>query len=159
MSNAEEKREQRLRLLDDHIGRALAESEKSGELRSARNFGKPLDLGDGYDQTPADLRMGYKILKDAGVVPAEVELMRNIEALPAPVGDAAATRAAAGKAAHQRQPVAPRTYTSGWLSCSAAIALCRAGRCSMRCRKGPMCGYSRAGRSLKPRVQRLNIQA
>ncbi len=81
MSNAEEKREQRLRLLDDHIGRALAESEKSGELRSARNFGKPLDLGDGYDQTPADLRMGYKILKDAGVVPAEVELMRNIEAL------------------------------------------------------------------------------
>ena len=25
--------------------------------------------------------MGYKILKDAGVVPAEVELMRNIEAL------------------------------------------------------------------------------
>lgn len=82
MSSAEEqKREQRLKLLDDHIGRSLAESEKSGELRSARNFGKPLDLGDGYDETPVELRMGYKMLKDAGVVPAEVQLMRDIETL------------------------------------------------------------------------------
>jgi hypothetical protein len=48
----EQKREQRLKLLEDHIGRSLAESEKSGELRSARSFGKPLDLGDGYDETP-----------------------------------------------------------------------------------------------------------
>ena len=79
--NAEEKREQRLRLLEDHIGRALAESEKSGELRTARSYGKPLDLGDGYDETPVELRMGYKILKDAGVLPPEVELMREIEAL------------------------------------------------------------------------------
>jgi hypothetical protein len=80
--NADEKRrENRLKLVEDHIGRSLAESERSGELRSARNFGKPLDLGDGYDETPAELRMGYKILKDAGIVPPEVELMREIEAL------------------------------------------------------------------------------
>jgi hypothetical protein len=83
MSNSAEadKREQRLKLLDDHIGRSLAESEKSGELRSARNFGKPLDLGDGYDETPVELRMGFKMLKDAGVVPHEVHLMRDIETL------------------------------------------------------------------------------
>ena len=56
----EEKREQRLKMLDDHIGRALAESEKSGELRSAKGWGQPLDLGDGYDETPAELRMGFK---------------------------------------------------------------------------------------------------
>ena len=78
---AEEKRESRLRLLEDHIGRSLTESEKNGELRSARGYGKPLDLGDGYDETPAELRMGYKMLKDAGVMPPEVELMREIEAL------------------------------------------------------------------------------
>jgi hypothetical protein len=78
---AEDKREQRLKLLDDHIGRSLAESEKNGELRAAPSFGKPLNLGDGYDETPAELRMGYKILKDAGVLPPEVELMRDIEAL------------------------------------------------------------------------------
>lgn len=76
-----EKREQRLKLLEDHIGRALAESERSGELRTARSWGRPLDLGDGYDQTPVELRMGYKILKDAGIVPPEVELMREIDAL------------------------------------------------------------------------------
>ncbi len=80
-SASAEKREQRLKLLEDHIGRSLAESEASGELRTARNWGQPLDLGDGYEQTPVELRMGYKILKDAGVVPPEVELMREIEAL------------------------------------------------------------------------------
>ena len=79
-SNAEDKREQRLKLLEDHIGRALTQSEQSGELRTARSWGKPLDLGDGYEQTPAELRMGYKVLKDAGVLPPEVELMQRIEA-------------------------------------------------------------------------------
>jgi hypothetical protein len=77
----EEQREQRLKLLDDHIGRSLAESERSGELRSARSFGKPLDLGDGYDETPAELRMAFKMLKDSGFVPPEITLMREIQAL------------------------------------------------------------------------------
>ena len=79
--NAEEKREQRLKLQDDHIGRSLAESEQNGELRSAPSFGKPLSFGDGYEQTPEPLRMAFKALKDAGYVPPEVELMREIEAL------------------------------------------------------------------------------
>jgi hypothetical protein len=78
--NAEEKREQRLRLLEDEIGRKLQESQASGELASAPSYGKPLNLGDGYDQTPAELRMAMKILKDAGVVPPEVELMQQIQA-------------------------------------------------------------------------------
>lgn len=81
MSTEAEKRERRLVMLEDHIGRSLAQSEQSGELRSARSYGKPLDLGDGYEQTPVELRMGFKMLKDAGVVPAEVELMREIEAM------------------------------------------------------------------------------
>ena len=75
-----DEREKRLKLVEDHIGKALAESEKSGELRKARDWGKPLDFGDGYDETPAELRMGYKVLKDAGVLPPEVELMRLLEA-------------------------------------------------------------------------------
>jgi hypothetical protein len=74
-----DEREKKLKLLEDHIGKALRESEESGELRTARDWGKPLDLGDGYDETPADLRMGYKVLKDAGVFPPEVELMRRLE--------------------------------------------------------------------------------
>ena len=79
--NAEKKRAQRLKLLEDHIGQSLAESVASGELASAPGFGKPLDFGDGYDDTPAELRMAMKILKDAGVVPPEVEFMQQIEAL------------------------------------------------------------------------------
>ena len=43
--NAREKREQRLKLLEDHIGRSLAESAKSGELAAAPSYGKPLDFG------------------------------------------------------------------------------------------------------------------
>lgn len=79
--NAEErKRDNRLRLLEDDIGRKLGESHASGELQSAPSYGKPLNLGDGYEQTPETLRMGMKILKDAGVLPPEVELMQQIEA-------------------------------------------------------------------------------
>ncbi len=83
MSTAQEKKEQRLKLLDDHIGQHLRESEASGELKAAPSYGKPLGFGDGYDQTPDELRMGMKILKDAGVLPPEVEAMRDAAELEA----------------------------------------------------------------------------
>lgn len=67
--------------LEERITDAMRESEESGELRRAQGWGKPLDFGDGYEETPADLRMGYKILKDAGVYPIEVEIMREVKAL------------------------------------------------------------------------------
>jgi len=70
-----------LKLLDDHIGEHLREAEASGELRSAPSYGKPLQLDDGYDDTPAELRMAMKILHDAGVVPPEVELLHRLAAL------------------------------------------------------------------------------
>ena len=88
----EDKRRQRLQLLDDHIGRALRESEASGELKAAPSWGKPLDFGDGYAETPPELRMGFKMLKDAGVVPVEVANLRALAELKrelgAAVGDA-----------------------------------------------------------------------
>ena len=79
--SVEDKREQRLKLLEDDIGRSLTESQRNGELKSAPSYGKALDLGDGYFETPDELRMGFKVLKDAGVLPPEVALMRQIEAL------------------------------------------------------------------------------
>jgi hypothetical protein len=84
----EEESEQRLQLLEDHIDRSLAESEQKGELRTAASYGKPLNFGDGYEQTPDELRMGFKILKDAGVLPPEVQLMRDIETLRLSLQDA-----------------------------------------------------------------------
>jgi len=110
-SAAEEKREQRLALLEDHIGRALAESDRNGELRSAPSYGKPLHFADGYDETPAELRMGFKMLKDAGVLPPEVELMRQISALQAQLDAAPAAADAAGlrqRIAELRQALALR---------------------------------------------------
>ncbi|MDP2006756.1 MAG: DUF1992 domain-containing protein [Rubrivivax sp.] len=93
--NPQEKREQRLKLLEDDIGRALDESARNGELQSAPSYGKPLNLGDGYDDTPAELRMPMKVLKDAGVLPPEVETMRRIAALEARAAAAAEPEAAA----------------------------------------------------------------
>jgi hypothetical protein len=93
-SNAQEKREQRLKLLEDDIGRALGESVRNGELQSAPSYGKPLNFGDGYDETPAELRMSMKVLKDAGAVPPEVEVMQRIAALEARAAAAAEPEAA-----------------------------------------------------------------
>lgn len=94
-SPKEREREQRLQLLEDHIGQHLAQSAKSGELARAPSYGRPLGFGDGYDETPPELRMAMKVLKDAGVVPPEVETMREIAALQGELdalapGDAAA---------------------------------------------------------------------
>lgn len=81
----QEEREQRMRLLDDHIGQALRESAASGELASAPSYGRPQHFGDGYDETPLELRMPMKVLKDAGVLPPEVQAMRDIAALQAEI--------------------------------------------------------------------------
>ncbi|HLL17444.1 MAG TPA: DUF1992 domain-containing protein [Rubrivivax sp.] len=108
---AEDKREQRLKLLDEHIGRSLEQAAASGELRTAASYGKPLNLADGYQQTPVELRMGYKILKDAGVVPPEVELMQRIEALRQSLDsepDDATARAGRQKLSEMRQQLALR---------------------------------------------------
>lgn len=66
-----------LQCMDDEIGRKLEEARRTGELESAEGYGKPLPSREGWDQTPESLRMGFKILKDAGVVPLEVELFQR----------------------------------------------------------------------------------
>lgn len=71
----------KLQILDDEIGKHLQESMAQGELAKAASYGKPLDFGDGYSETPDEYRMGFKILKDAGFVPPEVELMQKIAAI------------------------------------------------------------------------------
>ncbi|SUX30004.1 DnaJ family domain-containing protein [Chromobacterium vaccinii] len=69
--------------LDAAIVAGIRASEQSGELQRAKGWGKPLELNDGYAATPAELRMSYKILKDAGCVPAEVEAIRKLADLRA----------------------------------------------------------------------------
>jgi uncharacterized small protein (DUF1192 family) len=110
-SSAEDKREQRLKLMEDHIAAHLRQAEAMGELKTAPSYGKPLDLGDGYDETPAELRMGMKILKDAGMVPPEVEAMREaaeLEARIAACTDEGARRVLQRQLADKRQAIALR---------------------------------------------------
>jgi len=107
----QDKREQRLVLLEDHIGEHLRASEATGELRAAPSFGRPLDLGDGYDETPAELRMGMKVLKDAGVLPPEVLAMREaaeLESQLAACTDPTQRRALQQQLADKRQAIALR---------------------------------------------------
>lgn len=70
-------REAALRSQDDEIGRAIAEAAAAGELKTVSWYGKPIEETPGWDDTPAELRMPFKILKDAGVVPPEIELFHQ----------------------------------------------------------------------------------
>lgn len=109
MTTTPEKREQRLKLLDDHIGAHLRGAQD--ELKAAPSYGKPLDLGDGYDATPPELRMPMKVLKDAGVLPAEVEWLHEAAALDAQLAactDAAERRVLQQRLSDKRQQIALR---------------------------------------------------
>ena len=66
---------------DEEIARHLQEALDSGELASAAGFGRPLPDDAGWNATPESLRMPFKILKNAGVVPPEVELFHERAAL------------------------------------------------------------------------------
>jgi hypothetical protein len=62
---------------DEEIARHLSEAAASGELTRLPGYGKPLPEDAGWDATPEELRMPFKILKNAGVVPPEVELFHQ----------------------------------------------------------------------------------
>ena len=68
--------------VDEIIKQWVAKVEKTGELKNDPKFGKPLELDrDGYADTPEELRLAYKILKNAGYVPAEIEFFRTLATL------------------------------------------------------------------------------
>ena len=61
-----------MRSLDEEIARSIQEAADSGELCCAKGYGQPMEDHAAWEATPAALRMPMKVLKDAGVVPAEV---------------------------------------------------------------------------------------
>jgi hypothetical protein len=67
--------------LDEQIARALEDSRKSGELESAKSWGKSQTEDRAFNETPDEFRLPFKMLKDAGHVPPEVEMLREIAAL------------------------------------------------------------------------------
>jgi len=55
----------------------IQEAMKRGEFDNLPGKGKPLELED-LSHVPEELRLAYKILKNAGFLPPEVELLREI---------------------------------------------------------------------------------
>ena len=55
----------------------IREAIENGEFENLKGMGKPLDLGD-ESWIPEDLRMAYRILKNAGCLPAELELRKEV---------------------------------------------------------------------------------
>jgi hypothetical protein len=58
----------------------IQEAIDNGEFDNLAGKGKPIDLT-AYFAIPADVRLGYSVLKNAGVIPPEVELLKEIDAL------------------------------------------------------------------------------
>src|SRR5215468_3844674 len=63
------------KIAEKKIRDAMAE----GAFDDLPNAGQPIDLED-YFATPEHLRMAHSILKSAGLVPAEVELLNDLAA-------------------------------------------------------------------------------
>ena len=74
-------RDAALRTQDEMIAENIAEAQRSGELQSAPSYGRPMPEAEGWHETPAELRMPLKILKNAGVAPPEIELFHRRAAL------------------------------------------------------------------------------
>lgn len=74
----------------------IAEAIERGELDDLPGAGRPLELDDDA-LVPEDLRLAYRILKNAGYVPPEVEALNEISQLEQFVASAEA-----GVEAHSR---------------------------------------------------------
>lgn len=76
-SEARKRRDAAIRSQDEAIAEHLARAYESGELQGAPSFGKPMPEAEGWAETPAEFRLPFKILKNAGVVPPELELFHK----------------------------------------------------------------------------------
>ncbi|MBW2622379.1 MAG: DUF1992 domain-containing protein [Deltaproteobacteria bacterium] len=60
--------------------RKIKEAQEKGEFDNLSGKGKPLDFTE-WDRVPEELRLAYKILKNAGYSPPEIELKKEITRL------------------------------------------------------------------------------
>jgi hypothetical protein len=78
-----------MKSLDEEIAAYLQQALAANELARAPSFGKPMPDDTAWNETPEALRMPFKILKDAGVPPPEIELFHQRAALRAQIAAAA----------------------------------------------------------------------
>jgi len=59
------------------IEERILQAQRRGEFENLPGSGKPLEIEDDR-HIPEDLRLAYKILKNAGCIPTEIELKKEI---------------------------------------------------------------------------------
>jgi hypothetical protein len=62
------------------VDEIIREAMSRGEFNNLPGAGKPVNL-DAYFSTPEEVRMVYSILRNAGILPREIELLREIAKL------------------------------------------------------------------------------
>ncbi|HEX2228166.1 MAG TPA: DnaJ family domain-containing protein [Candidatus Binatia bacterium] len=67
-------------LLQRMAEQRILEAQRNGEFDNLPGKGKPLELED-LSWVPEDLRIGYKVLKNAHVLPPEAELLKDVHTL------------------------------------------------------------------------------
>ncbi|NUU65569.1 DUF1992 domain-containing protein [Enterobacteriaceae bacterium BIT-l23] len=63
-------------LIDEWAERHIQEAQRKGELDSLPGSGEPLELDDD-SHVPSELRAGYRLLKNAGCLPPELEMRKE----------------------------------------------------------------------------------
>lgn len=69
-------------IIDQLAEQKITEAIARGELDNLPGAGAPLELGDD-GLVPEELRAGYRLLKNAGYLPADLELRREIASVEA----------------------------------------------------------------------------
>jgi len=65
--------------LDKAVEAIIKEAMERGEFSNLPGAGKPIDLS-AYFETPEDVRLVMSVLKNAGVMPEEINLLQEIAA-------------------------------------------------------------------------------
>ncbi len=64
-------------MFDKLVEQKIREAQEAGEFDRLEGAGRPVNL-DAYFATPEELRAGYAVLKNAGVLPEEAAVLREL---------------------------------------------------------------------------------
>ena len=63
---------------DKIVEEKIREAMEAGEFDNIQGAGRPVNL-DAYFATPEELRAGYSVLKNAGIVPEEAQILKEVD--------------------------------------------------------------------------------
>jgi hypothetical protein len=73
-------------VFDKLVEQKIREAQQAGEFDRLEGAGRPVDL-DAYFSTPEGLRAGFAVLRNAGVLPEEAAVLKELNELAARLED------------------------------------------------------------------------